>query len=90
MPPRLPLGMSSLDNVRQLQRRGNRRLCSGIQNCRGNFAGELFVAKLTQHPSQIWMTHIGQPLGSGGPHLGIHAHIQRAVLLKAKTPLGLI
>ena len=76
-----------LEDVAQLGGSGERKRA---QNRSSHRRGAFHIAKLGQHLAQLEFADLIQPFARGLSGFGIHAHVERALVLVGETALGRI
>ena len=77
-------------HIRQIQRGCERLLRAPCDNRLGNRLGKALFAIIANHARQLRLIHTAQPLRRCQPACVVHAHVQRPVLTKAKTPFSFV
>src|SRR5690606_10641335 len=76
------------DQVRQLRGAGDRLLRARGHDRTGDAPALLLLAIAPQDLGDLALVGARQPLGSTLARVGVHAHVQRAVLAEGKAALG--
>ena len=77
-------------HTRQIQSTLKRLLCTPRHYCLGNRSGKTLFTVLFNHPCQVNLGYLIEPLRRTQPTGIVHAHVQWAILAKTEPALSLV